>query len=658
MKLLIVGSCVSRDVFSFNENHQVEIVKYVARTSLASAFAKKGLQNFDLSAIGSSFQREMVSIDLGKKLESILRSLEYDYIILDFIDERFNIYLDDDGVGICTLSNEILSSGWTVPPERVIRSASDDFFKYWEAGWSHLVGLLSELGVLHRLILNKVYWAKTLVGGDPFPRHSDMEIENANNFLDRIYNRALQDLRPAQVVEYSPEMLLGDKNHKWGASPFHYIENLYAETYRALRKYSMREHAIVNQMTFPEMPLSATIQWLEFEAKHGESLHVDIKISGGVGVSENKALICLEFFGHEGRYIPEGFFLSNNPEIGAFQYLNTGSGQYASSLAFALPSGCHKVKLGVRSWWPEAELNLDMMQVRSAPKRKPIAMISVDVEALTGRATADHVDRLIWGRFGDGFEAGIKRLCDIFSEYGVRATFFVDYGAIQWHGDLPIYQVANYLAERGHDVQLHVHSEEWVRFNKLPNPSGAIPGFNILDKDSAVRCLEHCISHYESSLGYRPQIFRPGGMAHSVAMYEAVSQLDIPATSALFRGFDKKVWSLIEDEPLLSVSNVVEIPLDIALDPLVNWEPFDRTLDLICSKRRDFPSVSMLLHSTSLLYRERSSNSKFVGYHKPYEEQIRAYLEKLHGKYDFFSHADLMGSVKVKKFLDVKDIYI
>src|SRR5512144_2216487 len=52
-------------------------------------------------------------------------------------------------------------------------------------------------------------------------------------------------------------------------------------------------------------------------------------------------------------------------------------------------------------------------------------IITVDTEALPLRSSSRHVERLIWGRFGDR-EFGLNRLMAIADRYATPLTFFVD----------------------------------------------------------------------------------------------------------------------------------------------------------------------------------------------------------------------------------------
>lgn len=82
-------------------------------------------------------------------------------------------------------------------------------------------------------------------------------------------------------------------------------------------------------------------------------------------------------------------------------------------------------------------------------------VITVDAEAAHGD---DPLNQMMWGRVpGESQEYGISLICDICEKHGLRATFFLDVYEYTFYGKEAMKEVATYLTQRGHDVQLHTH---------------------------------------------------------------------------------------------------------------------------------------------------------------------------------------------------------
>lgn len=234
-RIFIYGSCVSRDIINFGGDGFV-LVDYLARSSLASAFHPKQIEDKYSATLVSPFQRRLVAADLSKELKVILEKIEFDLLLIDFIDERFNLFLFDDG-SICTLSNEILKTGFldTGPAGQIINSGSDEFFTFWLNGWKLLVSELQINGLLDRVRVNPVLWASLTEDGNNFsPTYSQTKIDAANKTLNRLYSYVAADLGSHQFLQFSPTLFKGTNKHRWGLSPFHYVDEYYQTALRQL----------------------------------------------------------------------------------------------------------------------------------------------------------------------------------------------------------------------------------------------------------------------------------------------------------------------------------------------------------------------------------------------------------------------------------------
>ncbi|WP_321819964.1 MULTISPECIES: DUF6270 domain-containing protein [unclassified Burkholderia] len=243
-KLLIHGSCVSRDAFTdrFPQAERYELAGYLARSSLATAFSSGVVENVDFDAIASPFQRRMVQSDVEHGLMAVLAAGGFDLLLMDLIDERFSVFVDEHGA-CCTVSGELLSSGFDAGTRRgtVIKAFTDAFFDRWEAGWRHLVATLKAHGRLDALIVNEVYWSSACSDGTNFsPAYSPDDVAQANAFLSRQYARMREDLAAGQFLHFDSALLVGAIDHQWGKSPFHYVTAYYTHLLECLDRYVTR----------------------------------------------------------------------------------------------------------------------------------------------------------------------------------------------------------------------------------------------------------------------------------------------------------------------------------------------------------------------------------------------------------------------------------
>lgn len=223
-KLFVLGSCVSRDIWSVNGTSEaLELAGYIARTSLGSAFgtipAPRGIAA-KARLIESGFQRRMVIADLDKQASNILQTTPFDYVLLDFIDERFDLtrFPGWPPEAVYTLSAEFRRLG-RVPGATLIRSGSQAHLDAWHRGLSVLVETVGR----ERLILNRAFWATHTTDGELLG--DEWAVTPHNAYLQKLYGLA-EASGLKHFVDYPPKVR-ADPAHRWGLAPFHYEASLY-----------------------------------------------------------------------------------------------------------------------------------------------------------------------------------------------------------------------------------------------------------------------------------------------------------------------------------------------------------------------------------------------------------------------------------------------
>ncbi len=144
----------------------------------------------------------------------------------------------------------------------------------------------------------------------------------------------------------------------------------------------------------------------------------------------------------------------------------------------------------------------------------------------TGADRAVNFDRTIACRSSRG-EAGIFYQMDVFDRCGVKAVFFVDpMPALVW-GQQAVDAVVQPIIARGHEVQLHCHTE-WLAFaDRSPLPGRT--GLNIKDFTLPEQrvLLEWGLDRIEQAGAPRPIAFRAGNYGANDDTLRALADLDL-----------------------------------------------------------------------------------------------------------------------------------
>jgi hypothetical protein len=158
-------------------------------------------------------------------------------------------------------------------------------------------------------------------------------------------------------------------------------------------------------------------------------------------------------------------------------------------------------------------------------------MLTVDVEAQPGRAVSDHVDRLIWGRFPEG-RAGIGEMMDVADHHGAKLTMFLDWAETDLYGEA-IRDVGKEIHRRGHDLQLHVHTD----FFKADfwNAKGVArqTDLNKLSREQAEAIASEIVERQAASTGIAPLAFRGGGYRFSAPLLTALFNAGVKLDSSI-----------------------------------------------------------------------------------------------------------------------------
>lgn len=153
-------------------------------------------------------------------------------------------------------------------------------------------------------------------------------------------------------------------------------------------------------------------------------------------------------------------------------------------------------------------------------------VITVDVEALPGRAPSDHVRRLIYGDFGAAHREGIEEMMDAADRVGVKITFFLDVlEESLYPGEIS--EVAKRIVARGHDVQLHTHPDKpppsfWSELGITAKPSAS---FSRADASALFAYTQRLFDRWGIP---RPVAFRAGGYEYSRGFIEAMPGAKLP----------------------------------------------------------------------------------------------------------------------------------
>jgi hypothetical protein len=177
--------------------------------------------------LDSAYQRRAVLADFNKTFFSDLAALEPDWVVVDLVDERFNV-LRTNG-SFVTESSAFANAGidasdrFAFSPVRRLTAESEQLF---DVAANAFVERLTEIVPPARVILHRGLWLTRYRRGtavEEFPEPRLTYIKRNNEALMRQYDvlaKLLGEAAPALGPELDRHM--ADYEHKWALEPFHY----------------------------------------------------------------------------------------------------------------------------------------------------------------------------------------------------------------------------------------------------------------------------------------------------------------------------------------------------------------------------------------------------------------------------------------------------
>ena len=197
--------------------------------------------------------------------------------------------------------------------------------------------------------------------------------------------------------------------------------------------------------------------------------------------------------------------------------------------------------------------------------------LTIDTEFSIGGAfkapqTVQPIDAQNLWCYVNGRSEGLGHVLDTFAAHGVRATFFVEALQAAYFGDLPMGEVAQHIADAGHDLQLHLHpawtyfdDPQWQQRLALVQPNDDLHG---CDVDQLVAWMQRGIATFSRWGLPEPVALRTGNLMVDRNVYRAMAQVGLKVASNIARAvFEPDEAALRLNAGIHHIEGIVELPV-------------------------------------------------------------------------------------------------
>ena len=239
IRTFIYGSCVSRDTFEYLDKGEFSLLRYVARSSLVSAFSPPGPVPLAQGHGLSPFQLRQVETDAASGLLPLLRELadRVDLLLWDLCDERMGLFDVGDG-RVVTRSVELLraqTQSEILNTARLIDFGTDEHLSRFQKALERFAAHLDQSNLLGKILLVAPRWAEEDDAGRGDLKSFGRSAEWANDRFKE-YNHLVGATIGCPVLGHDIKTI-ADTAHKWGRAPFHYAQPVYTELAREITNH-------------------------------------------------------------------------------------------------------------------------------------------------------------------------------------------------------------------------------------------------------------------------------------------------------------------------------------------------------------------------------------------------------------------------------------
>jgi hypothetical protein len=189
----------------------------------------------------NGFERRCVIADLEKNENYWAFERNAEFLIVDYIDERFD--------SLCVGPSRVSDTRHVRQPQfeaaysqtlRVQPRSSQEVHEAWLAGAGKFFDRARKAFPSSRIILHEAYWASEFrhESGERKPMSDAMTraVEKNNLLLSELHGATKSLVPGMSVVTPSKDVLFADPEHRWSKEPFHYIHAYYTEFVRMVRE--------------------------------------------------------------------------------------------------------------------------------------------------------------------------------------------------------------------------------------------------------------------------------------------------------------------------------------------------------------------------------------------------------------------------------------
>ncbi|MNS44980.1 hypothetical protein D3C72_774380 [compost metagenome] len=231
-KIAILGSCVTKDAFKYNDGSLDVKHAYYPRASIISLVSSPLEIDEKLLSAQSEWLNQIIINDFRKTTLLKVATHNPYAICVDLIEERFDIVKVQDGSYI-TFSDELVK--YYANHNSLASNERISFYdKKRKALFLHslekLCSIFNEDFSSSKIIIHRALFSDYFIDSGKIKKFSDEKCQrnkSINSLLCFGYDYLESNINNSSLISLPPQLTIANNNHIWGLSPYHYIDEYY-----------------------------------------------------------------------------------------------------------------------------------------------------------------------------------------------------------------------------------------------------------------------------------------------------------------------------------------------------------------------------------------------------------------------------------------------
>ena len=232
----ILGECCCRDIFGVHTNNGGYVIDRFVQSCgplsliMKSPLKKEADEGFaKLLSDKSDFYKRVVRQDAEKSVFSYMSEVQSDWLLIDFAEMRYPLYLTETGAGTAVFPEKLTAfkeHGYIGKYQLLNLNDLSEESLY--RGVDRFLTRILELYPAEKIILVDIRAAEEFVNiqSKRCDYYQQDLIDRVNPIAEKCYQYALSRMPSCHTIPF-PEEMVGKAGHKWGTHCLHYSEEYY-----------------------------------------------------------------------------------------------------------------------------------------------------------------------------------------------------------------------------------------------------------------------------------------------------------------------------------------------------------------------------------------------------------------------------------------------